>query len=117
MNELAKRAGVNQGYISQIEREIFTPKPTFLAKLAPVLGTTYEDLMAKAGYLEDIDSGRKRILEALSNDQRLLDFWMKVRERPELQLLIEQMEGCSEETIRETIRYGLYTEEIRKKQK
>ena len=52
--QLDKLSGISQAYISLIEvgkRE--KPSPDVLRKIAPHLGTTYEDLMRKAGYMDD----------------------------------------------------------------
>lgn len=72
MRELARRSGVSQPYISQIENgKKGIPAPEMLFKLAPHLGESYMELMDAAGYvsinedftdegmdfLKDIDKG------------------------------------------------------------
>jgi SOS-response transcriptional repressor LexA len=52
--KVAMLSGVNHSYISRLVRNVKErPSPEILAKLAPPLGTTYEDLMRAAGYLPD----------------------------------------------------------------
>ena len=52
--ELARLSGLNHSEISRIEGGSRpTPSPDSLAKLAPHLGVTHEDLMRRLGYLAD----------------------------------------------------------------
>lgn len=52
--ELAESAGISNAEISRIETgERQKPSPDVLRKLAPFLGVTYEDLMDKAGYINE----------------------------------------------------------------
>lgn len=51
-SHLAIAAGVSDGWLSGLEQgRIEMPDPRKLAKLAPILHTTYADLMEAAGYL------------------------------------------------------------------
>lgn len=51
--KVALLSGVDHTYISRLVRnKKERPSPEILAKLAPPLGTTYEDLMSAAGYLQ-----------------------------------------------------------------
>ena len=55
--QLADAAGVSQSLVSKWlsdEEPRATPAPKNLAKLAPVLGMTYEDLMRVCGYLPGV---------------------------------------------------------------
>ncbi len=50
--KVAMLSGVDHTYISRLARnKKERPSPEILAKLAPPLGTTYEDMMRAAGYL------------------------------------------------------------------
>jgi transcriptional regulator with XRE-family HTH domain len=53
-------SGVSNAYLSQLENEkIAKPSPNILYKLAELYGTSYEDLMGKAGYIvrrNEVDS-------------------------------------------------------------
>jgi transcriptional regulator with XRE-family HTH domain len=50
--ELARRSGVSQAYVSQIESgKKKSPSPEQLMKLAPPLGVDYMDLMKVTGYV------------------------------------------------------------------
>lgn len=53
--ELADKSDVSNTEISRIESgERKKPSPKILKAIAPHLGTTYEDLMKKAGYIEEL---------------------------------------------------------------
>jgi transcriptional regulator with XRE-family HTH domain len=62
--ELADKSGVSKTYIWQLENEHRgAPKPGKLAKLAPALGVSYNEMMAAAGYV-DIPKGQTGIIES-----------------------------------------------------
>jgi transcriptional regulator with XRE-family HTH domain len=75
--ELSKLSGVSHPYLSQIEngKTKTVASPEILNKVAGPLGTKYEDLMEKAGYL-------KSFIKALKNDEneetRLIDQLSKI---------------------------------------
>lgn len=51
LRQIGYVAGVSSSYLSQVETgERSVPTPKVLKKLAPVLGVTYDRLMAMAGY-------------------------------------------------------------------
>lgn len=52
--DLAEKSGVSNAEISRLETgERKKPSPMVLKALAPFLGASYEDLMQKAGYIEE----------------------------------------------------------------
>ncbi|HUZ96438.1 MAG TPA: helix-turn-helix transcriptional regulator [Edaphobacter sp.] len=52
---------VSNAYLSQLEKSKITkPSPHILYALAPVLKTSYEDLMKRAGYITSDQDGRGR---------------------------------------------------------
>jgi transcriptional regulator with XRE-family HTH domain len=54
INQLASAAGVSGSQISRIENGVRgIPKPATLRKIAEATGTSYEDLMERAGYLQE----------------------------------------------------------------
>lgn len=73
LREIERLSGVSNTYLSSIEKgrdprtksEII-PSPDILRKLAEPLGTTYEDLLQKAGYLNSMDQALE-ISESLLN--------------------------------------------------
>jgi transcriptional regulator with XRE-family HTH domain len=54
--ELARQAHISEGYMPQIERGESRPDPGVLRSIATVLGVTYEELAALAGY-QDVPVG------------------------------------------------------------
>ena len=54
--EAARRSGVSNPYLSQVERGIRRPGPNILKLLAPVYGASMRDLMERAGFLEEVSA-------------------------------------------------------------
>ncbi|MDR3597047.1 helix-turn-helix transcriptional regulator [Clostridium sp.] len=53
--ELAEKSGVSNAEISRLETgERKKPSPIVLKSIAPFLDVTYEDLLQKAGYIEEV---------------------------------------------------------------
>lgn len=63
LREIEEKAEVSNAYLSQLENgKVARPSPRILHKLAKEYGTSYENLMAKAGYLKVRDeSGETRV--------------------------------------------------------
>ena len=58
LREVAAKAGVNHGYLSQLERgEVSEPAPSMLHKIADAYGESFLTLMRWAGYVESDESG------------------------------------------------------------
>ncbi|NMO95682.1 helix-turn-helix domain-containing protein [Paenibacillus lemnae] len=54
MNQLAQAAGISGSQISRIENGLRgIPKPPTIRKIADALGSSYEELMTRAGYWTD----------------------------------------------------------------
>ena len=70
LREVAKQAGVNHGYLSQLERgEVAEPAPAILQKLATGYGLPFPVLMRWAGYIESgISANQERALSYLGED-------------------------------------------------
>jgi transcriptional regulator with XRE-family HTH domain len=63
VREAARRAGLNHGYLSQLERgKVAHPKPQVLRALASVYGEAYGTLMAWAGYGDPDQASRGPLL-------------------------------------------------------
>ena len=68
MKQLSDLSGVSLSAVSRIESgERIKPRPIILKALAPHLGVSYEQLMAKAGYIEELVE-RERYLERQFRD-------------------------------------------------
>ena len=73
LREVAGRAGVNHGYLSQLERgEVSQPAPSMLHKLSEGYGEPFVVLMRWAGYVDTVDteltSTQARALSYLGDD-------------------------------------------------
>jgi HTH-type transcriptional regulator, competence development regulator len=68
MSQLAEKSGVSLAALSRIESgDRKKPRPLLLKAIAPHLGVSYEELMAKAGYIEETIE-RERYLEQQFRD-------------------------------------------------
>lgn len=77
-HDLAKKSGVSQAYISQIERGAKTtpPKPDKIFKLHRHLGIGYSKLMRAAGYYVPDDSFNEnelKVMESIEKGVPLVD--------------------------------------------
>lgn len=64
LKQVETKARVSNAYLSQIERGLRNPPhPEILKRLAAVYETPHTDLLAKAGYLDEIDKGEPTRLE------------------------------------------------------
>ncbi len=70
LREVAKKANVNHGYLSQLERgEVTQPAPAFLQKLAKGYDVPFPMLMEWAGYIESgLSANQQRALSYLGED-------------------------------------------------
>jgi transcriptional regulator with XRE-family HTH domain len=70
LREVAESAGVNHGYLSQLERgEVTQPAPAILQKLANGYGIPFVVLMEWAGYIESgLSANQQRALSYLGSD-------------------------------------------------
>jgi transcriptional regulator with XRE-family HTH domain len=70
LRDVAKQAGVNHGYLSQLERgEITAPAPAILQRLAKGYGVPFPVLMNWAGYMESgLSVNQERALSYLGSD-------------------------------------------------
>jgi transcriptional regulator with XRE-family HTH domain len=69
LREVAARADVNHGYLSQLERgEVAQPAPAILQKLAKAYGASFPVLMEWAGYIQaGLSIGDQRALSYLGD--------------------------------------------------
>jgi transcriptional regulator with XRE-family HTH domain len=70
LREVAKKAGVNHGYLSQLERgEVTAPAPSILQRIAPAYGVPFPVLMDWAGYIESgLSANQQRALSYLGDE-------------------------------------------------
>ena len=63
IREAARRSGVSNPYLSQIETGQRHPGPRVLQRLAPVYGANLHDLLERAGYVEAVESAVDEVLD------------------------------------------------------
>lgn len=64
IRQLELYSGVSNGYLSQLETgKRGIPSPDILKKISGPLGTTYEDLMLKAGYLDELSEDEQKLFQ------------------------------------------------------
>jgi transcriptional regulator with XRE-family HTH domain len=80
--DLAEKSGISNAEISRMETgERKKPSPISLKAIAPFLGVSYEDLMQKAGYIEEVIE-HKGFTENIYRDEegRLIDISRRAKD-------------------------------------
>ena len=73
IRDLAKRAGVSNPYLSQIERGLRKPSAEILQQIARALEISAETLYERAGILDPKESQGNSVVDAIVVDGRLSD--------------------------------------------
>lgn len=73
IRDLAKRAGVSNPYLSQIERGLRKPSAEILQQIARALEISAETLYERAGILDPKDAQDNAVVDAIVTDSRLND--------------------------------------------
>lgn len=73
IRDLAKRAGVSNPYLSQIERGLRKPSAEILQQIARALEISAETLYERAGMLDPKESQGYAVVDAIAVDGRLSD--------------------------------------------
>jgi len=73
IRDLAKRAGVSNPYLSQIERGLRKPSAEILQQIARALEISAETLYERAGMLDPKEAQGNAVVDAVANDIRLND--------------------------------------------
>lgn len=72
IREIARRAGVSNPYLSQIERGLRRPSAEILQQIARALSISAETLYVRAGILdEDAATAHVSVVEAITRDPQL----------------------------------------------
>lgn len=95
LREVERGSGVSNAYIAQIERgDRPAPSPDILRKLAPVYNVTVQELLEKAGYLEEPE-------QTMSEQERVERAYLYAVQDPEFKIGTRQPpEGLSLEAKR-----------------
>lgn len=97
---LSKLIGVSQQTIGSWETGRTSPDPEMIKVLAEFFGVTTDYLLGN-----DIETAKQEITDAVSDDQELREFWDKLKEREDLQILCKQTKSLSPATIKRVIKY------------
>ncbi|MFY9543749.1 MAG: helix-turn-helix transcriptional regulator [Bacillota bacterium] len=100
--ELAEKLGLSYWAIAKYEQDERDPDHDILSKMANLFGVTVDYLLGRSDYPHLPDTSK--IDGALETDPELLDFWRKLKKRPELQLLARQAKDAPPEDIRKMMR-------------
>ncbi|MDP4973732.1 MAG: helix-turn-helix domain-containing protein, partial [Ilumatobacteraceae bacterium] len=73
IRDLAKRAGVSNPYLSQIERGLRKPSADILQQIARALEISAETLYERAGMMDPKEAQGNAVVDAVANDTRLND--------------------------------------------
>ena len=73
IRDLAKRAGVSNPYLSQIERGLRNPSAAILQQIARALEISAETLYERAGMMDPKEAQGNAVVDAVANDTRLND--------------------------------------------
>lgn len=73
IRDLAKRAGVSNPYLSQIERGLRKPSADILQQIARALEISAETLYERAGMLDAKESQGNAVVDAIATDVKLND--------------------------------------------
>lgn len=73
IRDLAKRAGVSNPYLSQIERGLRKPSAEILQQIARGLEISAETLYERAGMLDPKEAQAHLVVDAIATDPRLSD--------------------------------------------
>ncbi len=73
IRDLAKRAGVSNPYLSQIERGLRKPSADILQQIARALEISAETLYERAGMLDPKEAQGNAVVDAIATDGRLSD--------------------------------------------
>lgn len=98
--ELAEKLSLTQQTISLYESGSREPDAETLIKIADFFEVSTDYLLGKT----NIRNSDKHISSALIDDPELLEFWDKLKEREDLQLLFKQTKDISPKGIQQIIR-------------
>lgn len=98
--EFAKRLGLSYWAVSKYENGERNPDAETLNKIADILGVTVDYLLGR----NNNHSPHQRIIEAIQDDEELLEFWEELSKRDDLKLLFKQVKPLKPESIKTIIR-------------
>ena len=98
--ELAKMVGVERSTVGKWESKNIIPPADMLVSLSEFFNVSVDYLLGRA----DVKNPSDEISDALEDDKELADFWNKLKEREDLQLLFKQTKNLSSKDIKQIIR-------------
>lgn len=98
--DLANKLGVSQQTISQYEKDLREPDPAMSKKIASFFDVSIDYLYGSSSERISVE----KIKAALSSDPELADFWDKLSQREDLQLLFKQTKNMNPSDVKQIIR-------------
>lgn len=99
-SDLANKLGVSQQTISQYEKDIREPDPVMSKKIASFFDVSIDYLYGNSSERSTVD----KIKSILASDPELADFWDKLSNREDLQILFKHTKNMSAEEVKQIIR-------------
>lgn len=98
--ELADKIQLNHSVLSRIESGERPARDEEIKKIAKALDVSSDYILG----ITDVKNPSDEISDALEDDKELADFWNKLKEREDLQLLFKQTKNLSSKDIKQIIR-------------
>jgi len=102
--EAAKKIGITFQALSNYERDYRDPDTALLAKMAELYDVPTDYLLGRTNNRNE-STHEQKILDAVSNDPELLDFWKDLSKRDDLKMLFKQTRDLSPDAIKRIIKY------------
>ena len=98
--DLAKQLNISPSTIAMYETGQRKPDSDMLEAIADYFNVSIDYLLCRT----DVKNPSDEISDALEDDKELADFWNKLKEREDLQLLFKQTKNLSPKDIKQIMR-------------
>lgn len=98
--EMSKHLRISNTTLSQYESGHRIPSDDIKMQIASFFNTSVDYLLGRT----DVKNASSKVSNALEGDPELLEFWDKLQEREDLQILLKQAKDISPKGIQQIIR-------------